>query len=270
MRLGEVVAGLERRGCVPVLRRTAGPGDAERLAREAEPEFEAIVAAGGDGTINAVANGLCQNPRPLALLPLGTANVLAHEIGLPRDSDALAELIAAAPARPIWPGRIGGRLFLSIAGGGFDAEIVGAVDPRLKRRIGRFAFILAILACLVRYRGCELSLSVDGVEHRAAAFIAAKGRHYAGPFLLAPNADLTEPALELVLFRDAGRGAALRCLAALPLGRIARLPRVTVLRVRNVLVSALEPVPVQADGEIVGRLPVEIGIAAQPIMLIRP
>src|SRR5216683_5961023 len=160
-RLDRVVAALERRGCVVVLRR-AGPasGDVERLAREAEAEFDVIVAAGGDGTLNAVVNGMESAPRAVALLPFGTANVLAREIGLPRDPERLAELIAAGPARPIWPGRVGDRLFLMMASSGFDAETVAAVNPRLKRHAGRLAFAWAILVCLWRYRTCELRVRI--------------------------------------------------------------------------------------------------------------
>jgi len=117
-RLDRIVAGLERRGCAAVLHRAAAAADIERLAREAGQDCDIVVAAGGDGTINAVANGLALAPRdmPLAVLPLGTANVLAREIGLPRDPDRLAELIVTGAARPIWPGRIGDRLFLTCVG----------------------------------------------------------------------------------------------------------------------------------------------------------
>jgi diacylglycerol kinase (ATP) len=266
-----VVAALDRRGCSVVVRRT-GPavGDAERLAREAEADFEIIVVAGGDGTINAVANGMAAQPRPLALLPLGTANVLAREIGLPRRPEDLAELIVAGTTRPIWPGRVGDRLFLTMASSGFDAEVVATVNPRLKRYAGRFAFAWSIGACLWRYRPCGLVVRVDGVEHRAATVIAAKGRFYAGSYVIAPRADPAEPLLDLVLFRRSGRLAVLRYLGALLLGGLPRRSDVTCLRARSALVSAADSLPVQADGEIVARLPVLIGIADQPLQLVRP
>src|SRR5436305_892137 len=104
--LREVVAGLELRGCEVVVRHTRRIGDAEHLARAAEPEFDVIVAAGGDGTINAVVNGIGASPRTLAVLPLGTVNVLARELALPRRSETLAAIMAEAEARPIWPGRV--------------------------------------------------------------------------------------------------------------------------------------------------------------------
>jgi diacylglycerol kinase (ATP) len=271
-RLARIVVALERRGCVVTLRR-AGPaaGDAERLAREVEADFEIIVAAGGDGTLNAVVNGLAAAPpRPVALLPFGTANVLAREIGLPRGAEALAELIASGPARPVWPGRVGDRLFLTMASSGFDAETVAAVDPRLKRRFGRLAFASAILDRLLRYRACELTVRADGVEYRAAGAIVAKGRFYAGPFVIAPQADLAEPVLQLVLLLRFGRLAVLRYLIALLLGRVAQRDDVLILRTRAAFVSASEPATVQADGELVGCLPMTLGLAEQPLYLVMP
>ena len=266
-----VVAALQRRGCAATVRRIgAAPGDAERLAREAEAEFDIIVAAGGDGTLNAVVNGMAAAPRAVALLPFGTANVLAREIGLPRDPERLADLIVAAPARPIWPGRVGDRLFLTTASSGFDAETVAAVNPRLKRHAGRLAFAWAILVCLWRYRASELRVQVDGIDYRAAAVIAAKGRFYAGPYLIAPRADLAEPIVDFVLFQRSGRLAVLRYLLALLLGRLPRRCDITVLRAREALVSAAGTAPVQADGEIVAQLPVRIAIAEQPLQLVRP
>jgi diacylglycerol kinase (ATP) len=276
-----VVGALARRGCAVVVRR-AGPaiGDAERLAREAEPDFEIIVAAGGDGTANAVANGAVANgtavngmagvARPLAFLPLGTANVLAREIGLPRRPELLAGLIAAGPARPIWPGRVGERLFLTMASSGFDAATVAAVNPRLKRYAGRLAFAWAIVVCLWRYRPSALVVRIGGIDHPAATVIAAKSRYYAGPYVFAPRASLAEPMLDLVLLQRSGRLAVLRYLAALLLGRIARRSDVLFLRSRNALVSGADWVPVQADGEIVGCLPVSIGLAEQPLHLVQP
>jgi diacylglycerol kinase (ATP) len=270
-RLRRVAGALERRGCTVVLRHASAPaGDVERLAREAEADFDAIVAAGGDGTVNAVANGLAGAPRPIALLPHGTVNLLAREIGLPRQADRLAELIATAPAQPVWPGRVNGRLFMMMASIGFDAEIVASIDPWLKRNAGRLAVVWAMLVRLWHYRPCELMIEVDGAEHRAAGLVAAKGRFYAGPFIVAPNANPAEPVLDLVLLHRAGRIAILGYAAALLFGRLPRSKHITILRASAAVVSGSRNQPVQADGEIVGHLPATIGIAERPLLLIRP
>jgi diacylglycerol kinase (ATP) len=265
-----VAAALRRRGVAVEVRRTGSiAGDAERLAKEAEPDFEAVVAAGGDGTLHGVVNGVGE-ARVVALLPCGTANVLARDIGLPRRPEALAELIAGGPAQPVWPGRVGDRLFLTAASSGFDAETVAALDLRLKRRFGRLAFVWAMLTCLLRYQPRRLTVRADGVEYPAASMIAAKGRLYAGRFVIAPDANLSEPVLDLVLFQRSGRIAVLRYLGALLFGCIPRGSGVVSVRCREAVVSADGPVPVQADGELVGDLPVALGIAERPLLFIRP
>ncbi len=279
-RLRRVVAELERRGCRLVIRRTDRPTDAERLAREAEPAFDLIVAAGGDGTVNEVANALAGSLRPMAVLPLGTGNVLANVIGLPRAPKALARVIAEDPPLPIWPARIGNRLFVAMTGVGFDAEVVVALNQNLKRRIGKLAFAWAILSCLRRYRRGEFIVEADGATHRAASAIIVKGHLYAGQFVIAPAARLVDPLLHVVLFRQAGRLAALRSLGALVLGVLHRLPEVSIVTARKVSVAADGPDPdglgsdqpilVEIDGEIGGRLPISIEIAEAPLLLVSP
>ena len=274
-RLGRVVAELERRGCTVTILPTGAPGDAEQLAREADPAFDLIVAAGGDGTVNEVANGIFAASRPLAVLPLGTGNVLANEIGLPRDPRRLARVIADGTPKPIWPGRAGDRLFLAMIGVGFDAEVLGALDPYLKRRIGKLAFIWAILVCLGRYRRSEFIVGTEGGMYRAASVLVTTGRLYAGRFVIAPDARLDVPLLHIVLFRRAGRLAVLRYLGAMLLGRLHRLADVSILTARRASVAAGNPAAarpsvVETDGEIRGRLPLAIEIAASPLLLVQP
>jgi diacylglycerol kinase family enzyme len=230
-----------------------------------------IVAAGGDGTLNAIVNGLAAAPpRPVALLPFGTANVLARDLGLPRNAEALAELIVNGPVRPVWPGRIGERLFMATASCGFDAEAVAALAPGLKRRFGRVAFAVAILKCLLRYRECRISVATDSGEYRATTVIAARSRFYGGPFVVAPGARLDEPILDLILFQRGGRRAVMRYLAALLLNRMPRLADAISLRSRTVSLAAAVPVPMQLDGEPAGFLPVALGIADRPLLFVRP
>jgi YegS/Rv2252/BmrU family lipid kinase len=274
-RLRRIVAELERLGCAVVIRRTGAPAEAERLAREAEAAFDLIVAAGGDGTVNEVVNGLAGSARPMAVLPLGTGNVLANVVGLPRRPEALARVIAAAPPQPIWPARIGDRLFVAMAGIGFDAEVVAALDHRLKRRVGKLAFALAILSCLRRYRRIELRVEVDGRAYRAASAIIVKGRCYAGRFVIAPEARLADPVLHVVLFHRAGRLVALSGIGAMILGLLPRLPGVSIIAARTVTVTADAAdgegrplVPVQVDGEAGDPLPIAIEIGESPLFLV--
>jgi diacylglycerol kinase (ATP) len=274
-RLRRVVGELERRGCNVAVCTTDAPGDAQRMAREADPAFDLIVAAGGDGTVNEVVNGLFAASRPLAVLPLGTGNVLANEIGLPRNPRRIARVIADGTAKPIWPGRAGDRLFVAMTGVGFDAAVLAALDPGLKRRVGKLAFVWAILLCLLHYRPSEFVVSTADGAYRAASVIVTKGRLYAGRFVIAPAARLDDPLLHIVLFRQAGRFAVLRCLGAMMLGALHRLPDVSIITTQRVSVAAGQPVTagpslVETDGEIGGRLPLTIEIAEAPLLLVQP
>ncbi len=269
-RVGRVAAALERRGVAVTIRTGEPPQGVEQLAREAEPEFDALVAAGGDGTVAAAVNGIAAAPRPLAILPLGTANVLARGLGLPRRAAALAEIIATAPARDFWPGRIGDRLFVAMASSGFDAAVVAAVDARLKRRAGRLAYAAAMLSCLRRYREPELRVATAEGEFRGAAVIAARCRCYAGGFTIAPEAELAVPLLHLSVIAGGGRRAVLRSLAALVCGRLPDAGFVTRVTTGAAILSGPAGVPVEADGDAAGSLPVRLGLAPRPVPLICP
>jgi diacylglycerol kinase (ATP) len=265
---------------VPVtLRATAARGDAEAFARAAVAgenggEFDAVVAAGGDGTINEVVSGLGGADLPLAIMPLGTANVLANEIGLPRDPERLAEIAASAAALPVWTGEVRAdgvvRRFVMMAGIGFDAAVVAGLDPALKRRWGKLAYVIEIVAQLARHRAAPYRITCAGEAIPVAAAVIAKGRFYAGRFVLAPAARLDAPSLELVLFLRGGRLAVLRYLVAMALGCVHRLRDVRILRAPSATVTGPPGAPVHADGDIVATVPVSVGIAAQPLRLIRP
>ncbi|HKW53111.1 MAG TPA: diacylglycerol kinase family protein, partial [Stellaceae bacterium] len=205
---------LEQLGAAVSLCETNAPRHAEALARDADPALvDAVVAAGGDGTINEVVNGLAGSPLPLGILPLGTANVLAGEIGLPSRAMDVARVLAFAPARPVWPGEAwaagaaAGRRFLIMAGIGFDADVVESLDLPLKRRLGKLAYIASILGRLRDYRRCTYRAELDGVAVEGASLIAAKAHFYGGRFVLASAARLDDPAFQVVLFGRGGRGA---------------------------------------------------------------
>jgi diacylglycerol kinase (ATP) len=275
-RLRAILEQLEALGCVVVVRETAARGDAETFAREADAElFDVVAAAGGDGTINEVVNGLSASNLPLAVLPLGTGNVLANELGLPRGAKRLAMLVASGAARPVWMGEIangaiGARRFVMMAGIGFDAAVVAGLDEALKRRVGKLAFVRSIVAEIVNYRRSRYSVTCGGVEHSVASAVISNGHFYGGRFILAPAARLDEPWLYLVLFMRTGRVAALKYLAAMAFGVAHRLSDIQILRTTEVTVSEPGGAVVEGDGDIVAKLPVQIRVAERPLLLIQP
>ncbi len=276
-RLGRWLSHLRGLGAEVTLSETAAPRHAEDLARAADPRrFDAVAVAGGDGTINEAVNGLAGSSLPLALMPLGTANVLANEIGLPRRLADLAEIAAFAPARTVWPGEAqpdaggGARRFLVMAGIGFDAEVVEHLDLALKRRAGKLAYVASIIGRLRDYRTRFYRAEIDGVAIEGASLVAAKSHFYGGRFVLAPAARIDQPSLQLVVFGHAGRCAALGYLAAMGAGRLAECRSLRILPAKSLHLIEPAGAPVQLDGDIQLRLPARIAIAQTPLQLIQP
>ena len=269
-RLDAVVAGLQAAGCDVLLRATTRRGDAEAFAREAHSSaFHVLLAAGGDGTINEVVNGLAADAPLLALCPMGTANVLASEIGLVAEPAAIVRAVLTGEAREAWPGIANGRRFLMMAGVGFDAEVVAGIVPRLKRALGKGAYVVETARQLVRYRYPRFRIGIDGVVYDAASAIIAKGHFYAGRYVVAPPARLDAPSFHVCLFTASGPLAVLWYGTALLLGLVPRLPGVRLVPATRVEVAG-DAAPVQGDGDIIATLPLTVTVAPQPVRLLAP
>jgi YegS/Rv2252/BmrU family lipid kinase len=246
-------------------------GDAEALARGArDSEADRLVVAGGDGTINEALNGLEGPTPPLAIVPLGTANVLAHELGLGRRAASVAAAIAEGRPRDVTLGLVNGRRFSMMAGVGFDAHVVRDVDSKLKRAIGKGAYALETLRQLLVFAPRFYDVTIDGAAHRAASVIVCNGHYYGGKFVAAPAARLDAPDFQVVLFGRAGRWATLRYAAALALGRLSKLQDVTILPARTVEIAGPTGEPVQADGDIVAHLPARFEAMPDAAILVGP
>jgi diacylglycerol kinase family enzyme len=253
---------------------THAAGHATELARAAAAAGEGlVVAAGGDGTIAEVANGLIGTGVSLGIIPLGTANVLAKEYGLSTSPRAVANTLAYKRTKLLWPGlaQMNGRdqVFVQMVGLGFDGAVVQGIRPTLKRVIGRGAYVWQSVWESVAYRFPILRLSIDGVAHEAASVVVSKGRLYGGPYMLAPEAHPDAPGFQVALFEHPGTLPALLSGAALPLGLLPRCPGVRILPARHV---AFEPctgnIPAQADGDRLALTPWAVSDAAGPISLI--
>jgi diacylglycerol kinase (ATP) len=255
------------------LSETHRPGHAEALAREAVCRGSSmVVAAGGDGTIAEVANGLMGSTARLGVIPLGTANVMAHELELPFEPRAVAAALAFGRTRPIWPGVVrtteGSRLFVQMVGVGFDAQVVHHLPVALKRMFGRGAYVIQTLRELAGYRFPTIHLRLDGEVTQAASVIVSKGRLYGGRFVLAPSACAGEPGFSVVLFDHSGIAAGLLYGAALPLNLLSRAPGVRHVRARQVDFIDNEALPAQADGDAVGWTPIAVTDAPAAIQMV--
>lgn len=258
-------------GATVAVRETTQRGDAESFAAAASADdFDVVVAAGGDGTINEVVNGLHGNDVPLALIPLGTANVLAEEIGLPANSRTIAQTILWGEARPIHVGSANGRRFVMMAGVGFDAHVVSRVGTLVKRVLGKGAYFVESVVAMLRFQFPEYGATIDGKSHRVASVIIANGHYYGGRFVCAPNASLDDCRLEVCLFERTGPWNVVRYGAALLMGRLDRLPDVKVVSGSRVTVEGVRGEPVQIDGDTGLRLPLDASAGDMSMRLVMP
>jgi diacylglycerol kinase (ATP) len=255
------------------LAETCRAGHAEALTLDAVRRGEPmVVAAGGDGTIAEVANGLMGTGARLGVIPLGTANVLAHELGLPFSPRAVAAALAFGRTTTLWPGVAssahGERLFVQMLGVGFDAHVVRRVSFPMKRLFGKGAYVLRSLAELTRYSYPPIRVRLDEVETQAASIIVSKGRLYGGRFRLASDAVPGKPGFSVVLFDKSGPAAAAMYGAALPMNLLGHAPGVRRIRADRVDFIGNQTVPAQADGDPAGCEVMSVTNARAPIQVV--
>ena len=256
-------------GCEILLHETKGPGDAESFVHGIDGGmYDAVVAAGGDGTIREVVNGLAGRAIPLGIVPLGTANVLANEIGLAFNVSALSEAIARGVPASVYTGEANGHLFLMMAGIGFDARVVENTPIGLKRVAGKAAYVISTLAALVRHRPCSYAVEIDGVTYTAAAVVIAKGHYYGGRFIIASQAQLSAPELQVALFTKGRRRDLIGYAMALATGQLHTLSNVRVVPAREVRITGAADERFQLDGDLAGRLPIFATVAPEPLLLL--
>lgn len=280
-RLRELAAGV-------VLKPTSGPGDARRLAVEAVREgFPVVVAAGGDGTVNEVvdgwrAAGAGVGRVSLGVLPLGTMNVFARELGLPMGLEAAWAVATRSRTRRQvrWvrlehAGAVGGRVAVQLVGAGVDAEAVAGVSWGLKKRFGPLAYAWSAMKALrgqgVRVRvAADVAVPGDAGTRGVRQVVVCKGRLYGGPFALAPGARLEDGFLHVVLLPEARVSTLLWALWAVPGHRYHRLPGLVRFRCREVELTSDGPMPVQVDGDLAGHLPVRLTVGDEVLSVVVP
>ena len=257
---------------------TTGPGTAAEIARSClERGADLILVAGGDGTINEVVNGMIGSQVPLGILPAGTANVLATELGIGgRMSKAAGALQECEPER-VAVGRLtnefepNGRHFLLMAGIGLDAHIVYHMSASRKAALGKAAYWIGGFSQLGR-RFPEFTIEVDGASHRASFALVSRVRNYGGDLEIAPTISLLEPDFELVLFSGQSSFRYLKYMLGVVTKRIKRMPGVAILRARHISCRAPQDqrIYIQVDGEYAGRLPATLEIIPEALTLLVP
>jgi len=265
-----IIDHLQRLGLAPQLCLTNGPDDAARYAARlcAAESSPFIIAGGGDGTVNGVINGVVPGRAELAVLPLGTANVLARELGIFSLDDALAR-IARRETRPLSVVELEGegvkRCFVLMAGAGFDGAVVESVRHQEKRLFHQGAYILSAIRRLLAWETAKFKVTMDGDTLECHSVVVCNAANYGGRFRLAPDADMFRPDLQVVCIEEGGRGVYLRGALALAAGK--GLP--AGFQTRTATEIRIEgDKPVQLDGDYFCRAPVRIKVVGDFVRLV--
>jgi YegS/Rv2252/BmrU family lipid kinase len=268
---------LRSRGHTITAAPTTGPQTASIIANDlADEGADLIIAYGGDGTINEVANGIACSELPLAILPGGTANVLAVELGIGTN------VLKAAAALETWEHRriaLGyleneanpGRYFLLMMGAGLDAMVVYNINARLKAATGKVAYWIAGFSQAVR-RLPEFDLAIDGSFHRCSFALASRVKNYGGDLTITRRASLLAPDFDIVLFEGPHAVLYLKYFAGVLFNRLSKMRGVTLTRASRIeLQRTPDPrVYLQIDGEYAGRLPAVIRTVPSALTLLMP
>lgn len=258
------------RGC-PVYATTA-PGEAELMSRRAVAEgFDKIVAAGGDGTINEVVNGLAGSEATLGLLPIGTVNVFAMELGLPwHNLEMCWEIIQNDNTRLIDLPSASGKYFVQLAGVGLDAQAVKETSVALKRNFGPLSYLISAAQIASRQPPRLFLESENSTLQEGSLVLIGNGRRYGGPFPFFKHAVIDDGLLDVVAFKQLGYLELIKYLQDVFFSSDIRLPEVEYFQTRRLRVSSDQDVPVELDGELVGNCPVEFEVQERRLRVLAP
>ena len=256
------------RGCP--IRVTSHAGEAEALARSAVEEgFARVVAAGGDGTVNEVINGIAGSSVALGLLPIGTVNVFAMELGLPsRNLELCWDIIQSNNVRLVDLPSANGRFFVQLAGVGLDAQVVKETSQAFKRSFGPLSYLISAAQIAVRqppklFIGSE-STSVD----EASFVLIGNGRLYGGPFPFFKHAIIDDGLLDVVLFKRLGYLEIIKYLQDVVFRSDIRSPDIEYFQTKHLRVTSAQDVPLELDGELAGNCPVDFRIQEKALQVL--
>ena len=252
---------------------TTETGHATRIAaRAAAAKVPLVLALGGDGTLNEVANGLAGTETALGTLPAGTSNIWAREAGISRKLVEAVRLMATGERRLIDLGKAGDRYFMLFAGIGVDAQITRTVSLDMKRHVGAAAYGIAAFREALRWRSRPVTVRLDGVERRMDVLMAFAGntRLYAGLTKITPNAVVDDGLLDVCIYEGSGSLDIAMHTARTLLKSHKKASKVLCQQVRRLEFDWEEPLPMQLDGDPVGDCPREIEVAPGALWVIVP
>ena len=238
-----------------------------------------LIVYGGDGTLHEAIPEAVKWQVPVALLPAGTTNVLARELGIPRDPERALSLVPQRKLQKIHLGQASlpqarlsqaGRYFHLMAGIGFDGDVISRTGQHMKKTFGMAAYWLVAHVSLLKYPMTPFELSLEGEVHQGTFAVIGNARNYGGELHLTPKASVQENCLDVCLFTSQQRWRYLLYLWGVLSGRHLRYPDVLYRKVQHLKVSSDRPVPIQMDGELIGQSPMEFSSSSEGLQVVVP
>ena len=255
-------------GCI--LMPTRSPGDERHRAAEAAAAgFKTVVAAGGDGTINGVVNGMAGTAARLGVLPIGTMNVFASELGIPQHLEAAWDVILAGNSRPIDLCSANDSHFVQLAGVGFDAEVVARTTRESKMQFGPLSYIFSA-AHVAGATPPSLQVQTDHGTHEGRFVLIGNGRFYGGQLQFFHDARLDDGKLDLLVFKNYSHLDIVRYFGSALAGWHTLQNDVEYLQTTEAIISSTPPVRYEVDGELSGQSPVRFRISPKPLEVLAP
>ncbi|HLQ28208.1 MAG TPA: diacylglycerol kinase family protein [Ktedonobacteraceae bacterium] len=237
----------------------------EGLAKKAANEHtDVVIAAGGDGTIHAVASGLIERESTLGIIPLGTMNNLAHSLGIPLPIEAACAIIAKGETRTIDVGKINGQTFIEVAGIGLEAALFPAAEEIKQSSIlSTLRGVIGGLFTLFTFQTTKLKISFDNTKRRSYEAIQVticNAPYYGAHFQVAPNILMDDGELDVVIYKNFSKREYIQHAISISQGRRVFQPKIMRRRVKSLRISAEYPVEIQADGLPHGHTPATVTI----------
>ena len=270
--LPEMEAALHREDLTFRSTATTGLDHAEELAREAAAEGEVAATLGGDGLVGRVAHALRDSPDSLlAILPGGRGNDFARVLGIPNDPAGAAHVVAAGNERALDVGDVGGKTFVGIASCGFDSE-ANRIANEAPSRLGNLVYAYGALRALVAWTPAAFDLELDGerLGYSGWSVVCANSSAYGGGMFVAPDAELDDGMLDVVITRRSTKRHFLRQLPKVFKGTHVEDPKVEVHRAREVTIAADRPFALYADGDPIADLPATVRAVPGAVRVLVP
>lgn len=249
---------------------TTAPKQAIKEAKKSKNKYDIIIAAGGDGTINEVINGIIGGKASLAIIPLGTANVLAKQFDIPDNIEQACKLILSKKPKKVDIGIANNRYFLLCCGIGFDAKVIHDINIKLKQKTGKLLFYLNMIKNLFTYNLPKLRIIIDNKVTNGYTAVVLNSKYYGGKYILSEKTKINDGLLEILVI---GKNSPLPIIqvifSAFIFGKVLDFDDINIYQGKNIKIQSLnKKAYAHTDAELIGTTPVKIKVLHNKLKVI--